>query len=110
MKTIELKIRPDFLARVASGGKKAEVRKDDRDFEIGDRIRFAPVGPCPARLAKAARLYAWEITDVLTSEDFPDGIRDGYCVLSIRRLRRPTVRRGSAEEAGGGAENGRQGA
>ena len=32
----ELKCRPEFFARIASGQKTFEIRKNDRDFQVGD--------------------------------------------------------------------------
>ena len=32
----ELKCRPEFFARIASGQKNFEIRRNDRDFQVGD--------------------------------------------------------------------------
>lgn len=34
----ELKIRPEYFVKVMSGEKTFEIRKDDRDYEVGDYI------------------------------------------------------------------------
>lgn len=38
MKTIELRILPEYFADVKNGRKKAELRFNDRDFTVGDRL------------------------------------------------------------------------
>ena len=74
----ELKIIPRFFTDVARFAKRYEVRKNDRDFKEGDHIV----------------LREWDGTDytgrqilgyidyVLTAEDFPEGIKEGYCVFA----------------------------
>ena len=36
--THELKIRPEYFSAVRSGHKRFELRKNDRNFKIGDRL------------------------------------------------------------------------
>lgn len=36
----ELKTWPDFFRDVADGRKKFEIRKDDRDYKVGDLLRL----------------------------------------------------------------------
>ncbi|MGC4668415.1 DUF3850 domain-containing protein, partial [Enterococcus hirae] len=38
MKTHELKILPEYFEAVTSGRKKFEIRKNDRDYKVGDRL------------------------------------------------------------------------
>ncbi|MEG0259568.1 MAG: DUF3850 domain-containing protein [Lysinibacillus sp.] len=40
MATHDLKILPEYLEAVVSGKKTFEIRKNDRDFQVGDRIFF----------------------------------------------------------------------
>lgn len=39
----ELKIRQCFLMRILDGSKTFEIRKNDRDFQVGDKIKFLPL-------------------------------------------------------------------
>jgi len=38
--THELKILPEYFRAVCGGVKKAELRKNDRDYQVGDSIRL----------------------------------------------------------------------
>lgn len=80
MKTHKLKIQDRFYEAVEDGRKAFEVRKDDRGYEVGDRIAFADLGG-------NGRRGAWEITYKLTHGDFPEGVPEGYCVLGIAPIR-----------------------
>lgn len=55
--------------------KRFEVRKNDRGYRIGEYINvYVP---------DTLHLRSFRITYILTSEQFPDGIKDGYCILGI---------------------------
>lgn len=79
MRVHDLKIGPRWFADVLAGSKGFEVRRDDRDFHVGDRLRL--------------REYAdWEYTGrevtvpvdyIVRHDDFPEGIMPGYCILQI---------------------------
>ena len=74
----ELKILPRFFEDVARYAKRVEVRKNDRDFKVGDRVLLREWdGDYTGREAEV------EITYVLTAEQFPDGIKEGYCVFDF---------------------------
>jgi len=38
VKTHELKILPEYFEAVTSGRKRFEIRKNDRDYKVGDRL------------------------------------------------------------------------
>lgn len=83
MKTHELKIRPEFLAAVESGIKKAEFRLNDRDFAVGDLLRLSEVDHLPeggyyGRTGNHTYVRITHITDL--TEWAP-----GYVLLSIER-------------------------
>lgn len=89
MTTHRLKIRSEWLARVAAGEKRTEVRKHDRDFQAGDAIEFVEVKEAIGMYAVGGLINTPErvalkanITHVLPGH-MVDGISDDYCVLSI---------------------------
>lgn len=51
MKIIDLKIYPSYFRDVLSGDKTFEIRKNDRDYEIGDLLDKDKV-PCSAQMLK----------------------------------------------------------
>ncbi len=40
MKTIDLKIAPEYFEAQLQGKKKFEIRRNDRDFQVGDKLRL----------------------------------------------------------------------
>lgn len=75
----ELKIAPRFFEDVAHYAKRAEVRKNDRDYKVGDTYILREWDGT----AYTGREAAIEISYILTAEDFPEGIKEGYCVLGF---------------------------
>lgn len=78
----ELKIRPGYYIAVKHGIKTHEIRKNDRDYKVGDTIRFAVIKKDGYFTAPEQ----YRITHILTAEEFPEGIKDGYAILSIKRV------------------------
>lgn len=87
----EVKCWPKFYDHIESGEKTFEVRKNDRDYKIGDllviREWVEPENEHPT-LAKGPRytgkMLSSVITYILTSKDF-QGIKKGYAVLGLGR-------------------------
>lgn len=67
-KTHELKIDKEFLERILSGQKRFEIRRDDRDFQVGDWMK----------LVGGATQVHCKIIYKTTYEQ-----RDGFCVLGF---------------------------
>lgn len=76
-----LKIQDRFYEEIIARKKTFEVRKDDRDFDVGELIEFTTLDGKP-------REGKWEIIYKLTHEDFPEGIPEGYCILGIYPIHR----------------------
>lgn len=81
MNSHELKILPEHFQAVWEGDKRAELRKDDRGYEVGDVLvlrewdghKYTGSG------------LAVRITHIL--RNCPEyGLADGYCILSIGSL------------------------
>ncbi len=73
-----LKILPKYYEAVATGNKNFEVRKNDRNFKVGDYVYLKEFENRRYTGRGAFRV----ITYVLTSEEF-EGIADGYCVFGM---------------------------
>lgn len=87
MKIHELKIEHNYLVEVAAGRKMFELRKNDRDYQKGDLIRFIDIDETKYGVSvniKKDDLY--KITYVL--KDVPQyGLDADYCILGIKRVK-----------------------
>lgn len=77
--THELKIFPEFFSAVCTGVKRAELRKNDRDYRVGDTLHLmeTPRGSCH-QTGEFINVKITHITDV-------DEWMPGYVLLSIER-------------------------
>lgn len=82
-----LKIKEKWLERILAGQKTSELRFNDRDYQTDDTIIFHPVDSDGNVLIKPYDLPTYEITHVLNSNQFPEALKPGYCVLSIQPLK-----------------------
>ena len=96
MKIHELKIKEKYYKDVALGYKTFELRKNDRDYQEGDLIKFTVVDKTPYSRLKADQMcepyypaaeYAlFRITYVL--KDVPEyGLDKDYCILGIKQVK-----------------------
>lgn len=83
MKLHELKIKEKFFYDVRDGYKKAELRKDDRDYKVGDLIHFVDIHEKEFDVFED-NLYV--ITHILSNAK-EYGLQDGYVILSIEKVR-----------------------
>lgn len=84
MKLHELKILPEYYEKVKEGEKRFELRKDDRNFQVGDLIRLCEYDG--ANYTGRDTLY--EILYKLDGGQY--GLEKGYCILSIKPYRSET--------------------
>ena len=76
----ELKIKPEYFQAVWEGKKKAELRKDDRDYQVGDVLILQEWDG----EEYTDSYIAVRVTHIL--RNCPEyGLADGYCILSIER-------------------------
>ncbi|HBQ1987750.1 Domain of Uncharacterised Function with PDB structure [Klebsiella pneumoniae] len=77
--THELKIFPEFFSAVCTGVKRAELRKNDRDYRVGDRLHLLETlrGSCHST-GEFINATITHIADV--GEWMP-----GYVLLSVKR-------------------------
>lgn len=99
--THDLKIYPEFFSAVCTGVKRAELRKNDRDYRVGDTIHLMekPRGSCH-RTGEFINVKITHIADV--GEWMP-----GYVLLSVELQER---RKADSEPvawllSGGGTKN-----
>lgn len=73
----ELKIEPQYLDRLMSEVKRFEIRFNDRDYQVGDYIRF--VGNSRHPLGENFKPL-FEITYLC---HFPQGLKENWVVLGV---------------------------
>ena len=85
-----LKIQEPFFYDVLTGVKKAELRKNDRDFRVGDLIHFTDVDGyeyMDAQRNSVCCLLAFKITHVLDAAIVIPNLKEmEYVILSIERV------------------------
>jgi len=83
MKTHELKIWPQWFDAVRAGSKTFEIRRDDRNFNVGDKLileEYKPgVGSYTGRKLEKTIKYITRDND----GEGRFGLLPGYCVLGI---------------------------
>ena len=97
----KLKLNDRYFDAVANGIKTFEIRKDDRRFRVGDTLvlyRVGVDGKYITSLKVDGKTFtedepsSWthsvevKVKYILTHDDFPDGIPEGYVVMSIERV------------------------
>lgn len=81
MKLHELKIRDNYYYDLMHGLKSFELRKNDRNYQVGDLIHFVDVNGNDF-LNEPSNLFC--ITYVL--KNVPEyGLKDDYCILSVKK-------------------------
>jgi hypothetical protein len=81
MMTHELKTHPQHFAHVQSGAKRAEIRKDDRGFAVGDVLVLREYDREADALT--GRYVEVRVTHVLKGFE---GLAEGFVSLSIEPL------------------------
>ena len=95
MKLHELKIKHEYLVEIVLGNKTFELRKNDRDYQVGDLIHFIDI-PSPKRdltLSEISRVGSAYIDEntfyriIYVLKDVPEyGLDKDYCILGIKKL------------------------
>mgnify|MGYP003612581883 CR=1 FL=1 len=78
--THDLKIKYEFAKLHFEGRKDWEIRKNDRDFKVGDVIKF--------KIVEFSTSTGWSYTRKITHvfEDTNFGLQEGYVILSLAIL------------------------
>lgn len=92
MKLHELKIKHEYLIEVDMGRKTFELRKNDRDYQVGDLIHFIDIKDEDKELnlwgaePSIDKDALYKITYVL--KEVPEyGLDKDYCILGIKKLK-----------------------
>lgn len=68
-----------FYDHVNMECKTAEIRKHDRNYQVGDYLLLVRTGMPPSHISRI-----FEISHICTHIDYPDGLKEGYSMLSIK--------------------------
>lgn len=79
MQVHDLKILPEYFEAVIDGDKTAEIRKSDRDFNVGDELWLQEWDGKDY----TGRVIVREISHIVKGGQY--GIEKGYDLLSIRK-------------------------
>lgn len=82
--THELKCWPSYFAAIRSGSKSFEIRRNDREFAVGDTIVLREFSPADASYTGQAETRL--ITFLLSEEEF--GVVHGFVVIGFGALPR----------------------
>ncbi len=75
----ELKIEDNYLERLKEGKKKAEIRLNDRDYQLGDVLEFKDYK------FDEVQTYYFKITHIHSGL----GLRENYVCLSVKECKEP---------------------
>ena len=87
MKLHELKIKEDYFNAILRGEKTFELRKNDRDYQVGDLIHFVDIDGNNHIIGNPAynKKLVFQITYILQNvQEY--GLDKDYCILAIKKL------------------------
>ena len=87
-RTHELKSWPRFFRPIVAGERTHELRRNDRDFRIGDRLRLREYDPDSETYTGSS---CEAVITAMTSHELPcavsdQGLHEDFCILSVRVL------------------------
>ena len=85
MTTHYLKTWPEYFSRVLQGQKTFELRKNDRDFQVGDVLILQHYVP-EDKAYGGDEIHVY-VKYILHGPGF--GIKKGYCVMSFEKIDKP---------------------
>ena len=80
-----LKLQTEYFDAVLNGLKTFEVRKNDRDYRLGDTLALMCFHE--GEPVKSRPIVDVCVTYILTHEQFPEGVPEGYVVMGIKRVK-----------------------
>ena len=87
MKLHELKIKEEYFNAILRGEKTFELRKNDRDYQVGDLIHFVDIDGNNHIIGNPFynKKLVFQITYIL--QNVPQyGLDKDYCILAIKKL------------------------
>lgn len=87
MKVHELKIKAKYYSEICKGIKTFELRKNDRDYQVGDIIHFTviPDETTTEETCEGLNTYPNLVRIIYILQDVPEyGLKEGYCILAIK--------------------------
>ena len=81
MKSHEIKVDPELFRDIRVGLKTAEVRKDDRGYQVGDILIIYPFDIGTQKRTSSNFIHR-EVTHKVDGGKY--GIEAGYCLLSMK--------------------------
>ena len=81
--THRVKLNPIYFDRIISCQKTFEIRKNDRDYQVGDRLSMYPDHPRGTFVHSGIERRNIEV-EVVYISIFEQ--KDGYCVLGIKLI------------------------
>lgn len=79
----ELKCWPEFFHPLRRGAKPFELRKNDRDYQVGDYLLIREFDPMYGGNYTGRKEYR-KVVYALTHEQAPDGLKEGFAILVLR--------------------------
>jgi len=76
-----VKTTEEFFNGVWEYNKTSEIRKNDRNYQVGNILLQQEYNT--AERALTGRFVLSHITYVLTAEQYSEGLKEGYCMLSL---------------------------
>ena len=82
MRIHELKIRSEYYEAILNEGKTFELRKDDRGFSVGDKLRLQMYDALHGYTGASIEA---DISYILRNAE-PYGLRPGYAILGLTNI------------------------
>jgi hypothetical protein len=81
----DLKVWPGYFDAIDAGEKPFEVRKNDRGYQVGDKLRLREYAPGPDEYTgrEIERTVSYLISGD-TVEGYAFGLRTGFVVMGLR--------------------------
>ena len=91
MATHTLKTWPEPFGQIVAGRKTFELRRNDRGFQVGDRLRLQEFNPHSSEYTN--REFHVRVCYMIEGPSEFGGVEDGFCIMAIK----PVYREGSGK-------------